>query len=119
MSSTNSGNYIISTTNKDGVRIVLETETYNNHILIRHPEMKDNISAIQDNIENPMYIVQSHKEPKNKLYITKSTKATYPNLYLKTVVNTINPRMGYIRTTHFEKDLDISKEGTIIYEKKN
>lgn len=117
MSNTNGGGYIINTANHDGVRIVLETDTYNNHILDGHPEMASNVAAIQDSIENPTYIIKGAQNENNRYYITKSPVSTYPKLYIKTVVNQKNPNIGYIRTSYFTRNVDLEKEGVVLYEK--
>lgn len=117
MSGTNNGKYILSTTNKDGISVVLETDTYHNHILVNHPEMRNNVEAIKDSIENPIYMFRSSKNEKNVIYITQSTLSTYPKLFITTVVNHANPNQGYVRTSFFKKVVDTTKEGKIIYEK--
>lgn len=109
--------YLIDTTDKDGKRVVLEQHTYHGHILVRHPEMKGNIPAIKDSVENPQYIIESGQGSTSNLYITKTDISTYPKLHLKTVVDHTNPEIGYIRTSLFQRNLDPEKEGAVIYEK--
>lgn len=110
--------YIFSTTNINGIKVVLDANTYNKHILPNHREMQRNQAAMIDSIENPQYMIQSLKNKNSTLYIAQSQLSTYPKLYIKTVVDHTNPDTGYVRTAFFQKTLDITKEGVIIYEKK-
>lgn len=108
--------YIFSTTNKDGIKVVLDTNTFNKHIVPGHPEMLKNILAMQDSIESPEYIIQSSKNENSLLYITQSSLSTYPKMYIKTVVDHTNPHIGFVKTAFFQRKLDPEKEGVIVYE---
>jgi hypothetical protein len=107
---------VFETTDKFGKRIVLTSETYNNHILVGHPEMKGNANAMQDTVENPKWIVESKQNPSRWLYIGKSESANYPMVNIKTVVDHSSTDVGYVITGFVQKKVNIEKEGKVIYE---
>lgn len=110
-------NIIFSTTNVYGVNVVLNVGTLNGHIIPNHPEMQDNVDAIRITIESPDTMIQSARNGNRIIYVSQNAISTYPKLYLKTVVDHTNPNEGKVVTSFFEKKLDKSKEGTVIYEK--
>lgn len=65
----------------NGVRIYCETQNWNQHILLGHPMMRDNIHAIVETVEKPDYIFESHDSspPKDyrQVYVKESKSATY------------------------------------------
>lgn len=105
---------IFITTDYSGKTVILKSQTFNDHIINHHPEMSDNKEAIKDSIENPSHVIISNKNPNSHIYVTKSAKSTYPKLDIKTIVNQSSKR-GYVKTTFFEKDIQIEKEGQVIY----
>lgn len=109
--------YIFSTTNRDGIKVVLNANTYNNHIITGHQELIGQVEAIKESIENPSFMLRSSKNENRILYVAEGAATTYPKFYVKTVVDHTNPRVGYVITSMVQKKFEPEKEGTVIYEK--
>ncbi|MFE7063720.1 hypothetical protein ACFVAD_16345 [Sutcliffiella sp. NPDC057660] len=117
ISSTKNNYNIFDTTDIFGKRVFLEKEQFDNHIVVGHPEMRDNELAIQETIENPQLVVESKQNSNRLLYIGKSEMSTYPMVYIKTVVDHSSKEYGFVITGLFQKKVNLEKEGTVIYEK--
>jgi hypothetical protein len=111
------GYLAIDTTDKFGKRVILEQDRLEEHIIDGHEELRGNVAAIKDSIENPEYIIQSKKNSNRWLYVTKSEFSTY-NVPIKTVVEHLSTtEFGYVVTSMFQRRLDPEKEGKILYER--
>ena len=92
-------------------KVVLEQSTWNNHIIVGHPEMNGNISAVKNNIENPEFVYDSSTNPKREIFFSRQPQSTYPMLFVKTIVE-YNKSKGYITTALFTRKIQgVNKEG--------
>jgi hypothetical protein len=106
----------IDTTDKFGNRVILEQSRYEEHIIQGHAEMKENLVAIKDSIENPYMVLRSKKNADRWLYFAKSENSTYPRLSIKTIVDhSSEAGYGFVVTSLFQKKVIPDKEGELIY----
>lgn len=115
--SSTASNYIFDTKDVFGKRVYLETKQFESHIVLGHPEMRDNEAAIQETIEQPHVVIESRQNSNRLLYIGKSEMSTYPMVHIKTVVDHSSTEFGYVITGLFQKKVNLEKEGKVIYEK--
>ncbi|QYR20786.1 hypothetical protein KZ483_24000 [Paenibacillus sp. sptzw28] len=115
MNTDRTGENLFITKNVSGETVKLKSQTFYAHILPGHPEMEQNLAAIKDSIENPEYIIESHQVPTSKIYIAKSSLSTYPNKYIKTVVDHKSTKSGYVKTSFFPRNFVLGKDGKVIY----
>ena len=106
--------YVFVTTDHLGRKVVLEKKTFYGHIVPGHPEMAGNELAIQESVEKPLFVIESKQNSNVFLYVTQSQKSTYPNLYIKTVVDH-STNVGFVKTSFFQKNLQPGKEGKVIF----
>lgn len=60
---------LFTTTDPLGNKIRLLKETFEKHIIIRHPEMKGCVDNIKETIENPLYLGQGTKSKESLIYL--------------------------------------------------
>ena len=104
---------LFETKDPRGYCISLSSNQYYNHILspVDHtPHNEFSPEEIKDCIEDPDLVYQSESVPDRDLYYGKSS-ATYPGLYLKTVVAVDDQeKTGEVVTAHLTKHLSGGKE---------
>ena len=86
MSSENSNEHVVRVKDKDGVPVFLAEAVWNEHILLRHPEIEPHKDLIIQAIENPDV---QHIDPEDERVM----------LYYKTVLEDVRPfrKASFIR----------------------
>lgn len=110
-------NKIFETTDVFNTKVSLSTDTYNDHILLGHPEV-DNVNYIKDTIEKPNVVYQSNKKDKRKIFFKLGADPRYKQLYMKTVVE-YNNNEGSVTTSFLSKNIEGVKEGGLLYADRN
>jgi hypothetical protein len=77
---------MFQTSDPRGYSITCEPDTWNDHIIIGHPIMYDNLAAVKETICNPDAIYISNQKPTRNVYFAKASTSTYNGLYTKVVV---------------------------------
>jgi hypothetical protein len=113
--------FVFDTTDVFGVRVVLDTGTWNKHIIIptNHPEMKDNLEAIKKSIEQPeaVYRDAAYSETRKKFF-ARRPESTYPKLYAVVVVG-YDSNIGSVVTCYFSHNFGKVDGGGLLYAKRN
>jgi hypothetical protein len=81
---------IVTVTDPRGIKIVLSDDTWNKHILKRHPELKDKINDVIDTLENPTYICLDPLEINNHIYYSFLIARNSGKWYLKVLAEVQN-----------------------------
>lgn len=101
-----------------GYSVSLLKSQYYNHIIstVDHNAHTEFTPAeIKACVETPEVIWQSNANPSRDLYYGKKSRS-YPNLYLRTVVEVDNEaKKGEVVTAHLAKNLSGGKDGGIRY----
>lgn len=97
-------NIIFRTTDTLDRIITLDSQTWNDHVIMGHPEMSGNEAALKETIENPDFVYGSGTNPKRELYFAKQKNSTFPSLYTRAVVE-FNGSQGTVTTAFFCKEI--------------
>src|SRR5882762_1163302 len=103
---------VLVATDPEGYRIVLTTSTWEEHILIEHPEMKKHLDLMQETLESPQVIVQSAVKHDTYYYFRLTGRSFFKkdDLYLKVVARrTKKGKNGFVKTVYLQKDLGKGK----------
>lgn len=103
---------VFETEDPYGVRVVLEAETWERHIIPRHGEMKDGADAIAATIQNPNLI---HKQANSLLYSKLGGWDRYPDLYVLVVVKESLEDGGYRRVRTARLQRTIPSKGELVW----
>ncbi len=97
--------------------VKLLKETFEKHIIIRHPEMKGHISSIKKVIENPLYIGQGTKNRESLIYLGNfQDNKKIP--YLIVAVKYIKKLDQIILTAFGTQNLGLNKINKILWQQK-
>lgn len=99
-----------------GNEIKLLKETFEKHIIIRHPEMKNHIQDIERAIKHPLYIGNGIKSKDSIMYLAVFHNPNTP--YIIAAVRKI--KFNKIILTAFSaKNLGLNKINKILWQEKN
>lgn len=99
-----------------GNEIKLLKETFEKHIIIRHPEMKNHIQDIERAIKHPLYIGSGIKSKNSIMYLAVFSNPNTP--YIIVAVKKI--KFDKIILTAFStKNLGLNKINKILWQEKN
>ena len=68
------------------VTVTMYEDDFQNHILVHHPIMGKNESAIKETVSDPDRIYDDKEDMKRRVYLKSSTSATYSKKNLSTKV---------------------------------
>ena len=112
------GELLFETSDPRGYRISLSSDQYYNHIVSTDGHQAHNEFTpieIKDCVEDPDMICESESVASRDLYFGKKS-ATYPSLYLRTVVEVDNDeKSGEVVTAHLTKNPTGGKDGGLRY----
>lgn len=104
---------MFKTKDYSGMPVVLSKNTWDNHICIRHPEMKPYLKEVQETIEQPRIVAKSSISPESQIYFNRPLRR---DLYMKVVVDILADNTGDVATALLQKDLQGAEiPGGIIY----
>ena len=116
----NMSEIVLSAVDPFGRVVTLTQAAWIAHILDSHPEMRGNENAVKDTIENPDFIYRSNYKESSELFFSKSLESTYPNLYIRVVVDFTQPNAGIVKTALFTKVISQNvKQGGLVYDRTN
>ena len=108
---------LFTTTDPLGNKIRLLKETFEKHIIVRHPEMKGHISEIKEVVENPLYIGQGTKSKESLIYLGNfQNNKRIP--YLVVAVKYIKKLDKIILTAFGTQNLGLNKINKILWQQK-
>lgn len=97
-----------------GNEVKLLKETYEKHIIVRHPEMKNNVQTIKLAIEKPLYIGRGIKSKDSIIYLANFPNKNTP--YLIVAVKKIKKIHKIILTAFSTKNLGLNKINKILWQ---
>ena len=100
-----------------GNEINLLKETFEKHIIIRHPEMKSHIQDIERAIKHPLYIGSGAKSKNSIIYLSFFPNPNTP--YIIVAVKKIKKTNKIILTAFSAKNLGLNKINKILWQEKN
>ncbi len=100
-----------------GNEIKLFKETFEKHIIIRHPEMKSHIQDIERAVKHPLYIGSGIKSKDSIMYLSTFPSPNTP--YIIVAVKKIKAADKIILTTFSAKNLGLNKINKILWQEKN
>lgn len=100
-----------------GNEIKLLKETFEKHIIIRHPEMENHIQAIERAIKHPLYIGNGIKSKDSIMYLSAFPNPNTP--YIIVAVKKIKASNKIILTAFSAKNLGLNKINKILWQQKN
>ena len=113
---------ILECHDKDGVRVVCDEDTWNNHIIAEHPEMNGCEAYVKVAIERPYQIYQdSSNVNKRVIYKPFILPEPFHRWYLRVVIEykkrPLRKMTGYVRTAfscqNKKRDQILLWEGTL------
>jgi uncharacterized membrane-anchored protein YitT (DUF2179 family) len=108
---------LFNVTDPLGNKIKLLKETFEKHIIIRYPEMKNHIQDIKRAIEWPLYIGSGTKSKNSIIYLSVFPSLNTP--YLIVAVRKIKKTNKIILTAFSAKNLGLNKINKILWQEKN
>jgi len=108
---------LFNATDPLGNEIKLFKETFEKHIIIRHPEMKNHINDIKLAIKYPLYIGQGVKSKNSIIYLNVFPNPNTP--YIIVAVKKIKKTDKIILTAFSSKNLGLNKLNKILWQEKN
>ena len=112
-------NIIFESTDPFGRKIILDSSTWNEHIIPGHDEMKGNEISVKNTIENPDFIYESNTHNNRDVFFSVRPESTYPKLYTKVVVEINKVQSGEVSTAFFSKEVQGVKGAGLKYVKSN
>ncbi len=100
-----------------GNEIKLLKETFEKHIVIRHPEMKSHIQDIKRAVKCPLYIGSGVKSKDSIIYLSVFPNPNTP--YIIVAVKRIKKTNKIILTAFSAKNLGLNKLNKILWQEKN
>lgn len=97
-----------------GNPIELRASTWEEHILVNHPEMKNELREIQATVEMPSLVYESASSQDRKVFFDQHSTSKYPRLYVKVVAD-YTQEVATITTAMFSKKIDGVKGDGILY----
>jgi hypothetical protein len=92
----------------EGRTIRLATSTWNDHIIIRHPEMKRHYEKVQKTITDPNVITETEDPKKDYSLCYSNNELTLSNLYVNVMVG-FDDIEGHVRTSYLSPRLPKGK----------
>jgi len=86
-------------TDHEGRLVRLRDDTLQNHILIRHTTVTEDV--IRRTIEQPEMVFASARHSTDEIYVLRRADPGCYDLYCKVVVNFVDPQVGTIRTAMY------------------
>lgn len=114
------GKYLLRVKDPQGYEISLELETWESHIVKRHPEMAKFFDLLSTTISEPQLIQHSSKQSETYYYYRLTGRAFYrsKDIYLSVVVRREDDtRTGVVKTAHLLKT--VHQEGETVWMKRN
>ncbi len=108
---------LFNATDPLGNKIKLLKETFEKHIVIRHPEMKNHIQDIKRAIKCPLYIGSGTKSKNSIIYLSVFPNPNTP--YIIVAVRKIKKTNKIILTAFSAKNLGLNKINKILWKEKN
>ena len=100
-----------------GNPIELKATTWNEHILVNHPEMKDELKEIQSTVETPSLVYSSASSDERRVFFDQHSTSKYPQLYVKVVAD-YTEEVVTVTTAMFSKKIDGVKGDGLLYAKR-
>ncbi|MCK5509920.1 hypothetical protein KAI65_00045 [Candidatus Parcubacteria bacterium] len=108
---------LFSATDPLGNEIKLLKETFEKHIIVRHPEMKNHIQDIKQAVKHPLYIGSGAKSKNSIIYLSVFPNQNTP--YIIVAVKRIKKTNKIILTAFSAKNLGLNKINKILWQEKN
>jgi len=111
---------LLRVTDPQGFEIRLDLDTWEKHITVGHPEMKDYLELLSKTLSEPEVIQRSPLQPETHFYyrLTGRTFHKRNDIYLSAVVHrSEETKTGFVKTAHLVKK--IRKEGETVWLKRN
>lgn len=108
---------LFNATDSLGNEIKLLKETFEKHIIIRHPEMKNHVHDIELAIKQPLYIGRGAKSKNSIIYLSAFPNSNTP--YIIVAVKKIIKNNKIILTAFSAKNLGLNKINKILWQEKN
>jgi hypothetical protein len=114
------GKYLLRVKDPEGYEIGLELKTWDNHIVVQHPEMKRFFDLLEKTLSDPQLIQQSPKQNETFYYYRLTGRSFHRvnDIYLSAVVKRDEEtKTGVVKTAHLLREL--RKEGLTVWMKRN
>ena len=108
---------LFNATDPLGNKIKLLKETFEKHIIIRHPEMKNHLQNIERAVKHPLYIGSGTKSKNSIIYLSVFPNPNTP--YIIVAVRKIKKTNKIILTAFSAKNLGLNKINKILWQEKN
>jgi len=102
------GKSLFKVKDPEGYEISLDIDTWELHIIVRHPEMKNCLDLVKRTVESPEVVQQSPDARETCFYYRLSGKRLLrrTDLYVSVVVNRNNEeKTGLVRTAHLTRKI--------------
>jgi len=94
---------LFSTKDPLGRKVILLEKVWDEHIIIRHPELINQINEVKHTVERPNIISSGRKENRD-IYFRLGAIKKYPKLYI-TVIVEFTRGIGKIKTAHLSSNI--------------
>ena len=108
---------LFNATDPLGNKIKLLKETFEKHIIIRHPEMKNHLQDIERAVKHPLYMGSGTKSKNSIIYLSVFPNPNTP--YIIVAVKRIKKTNKIILTAFSAKNLGLNKINKILWQEKN
>jgi len=86
---------LFSAVDRWGQRIDVPDERWRTHVIIRHPELKDQEDLVKQAIEKPASIIEKPGQPDDRFFVGETIAGSGFNLGGKRVVAVLNLYQGF------------------------
>jgi hypothetical protein len=101
-----------------GHTVTLEMDTWEKHISVRHPEVREMLDLVTETLSSPQVVIEPSPGGAWFYYrLTGRTFYRYNDIYMSVVVDIDEvAKVGFVRTAHLVKEI---RKGTVIWMQRN
>lgn len=98
---------IFKTSSILGETITLTQENFEQHIVMRHPEMKGHENDIKDTIEEPNLVYKAKRFPETRKHFVRKTNKKEPSNYNNVIVEYTGEDEGPVKTSYYSENIGV------------
>ena len=93
--------------------IIMSQETFDKHIVTRHPEMRGHEQDIKETIEKPNLVYNAKRFPETRKQFVRKTHKNEISEYNNVIVEYDTENNGHVKTSYYSENLE--RGGDYVY----
>lgn len=93
--------------------VIMDEETFRNHIMMRHPEMTGHENEIKETIEKPNLVYKAKRHPDTRKQFVRKTHKNEISEYNNVIVEYDDDNNGHVKTSYYSENLE--RGGDYVY----